>query len=112
MTDKITINFQAEDPIVDMDNKKQFSVRHLRNYEKNKNGGIEFSQMGGYTVLGDDSGELYVSKCNPTSDKFSRKEGLFQCLDKYIWRSSKCRFKLDKLHSVAANEFVALVKDA
>lgn len=66
---------------------KSFSIRHMRNYMLNENGGSVPSPNGGHTVMADPDGDIYVAKCNFKFDKFSRKLGLKEVIKKYIHRN-------------------------
>lgn len=63
---------------------ESFSIRHLRNYEQTPNGATVVSSKGGYTVLADKFGDLFVSKCHPKVDRFCRMAGLTCALERFI----------------------------
>lgn len=86
MSSKIKINFIFQDMPSPMHRTitKYGVVQHIRNYEKNANGGVVVSPNGGHTILCLEDLCMYVSKCNYRTDKFSRKEGLKQVFTKWL----------------------------
>jgi hypothetical protein len=90
-----------------------FEVRHLRNIEVAENGSTSPTDTGGYTVASDGLGNLYISKCHPKSDKFSRSRGLAVCMHKYVFRNLGIRkgsWTLRGFESTGINQFKAVVR--
>ena len=68
---------------------------------------MELDPFGGYTVLSEEgTGELFVAKCNPRTDKFNRHEGLNQALKAWMKRR-KCELMYMGVNSIEPNLFVA-----
>lgn len=102
MSSKIEVTFVSDlsTPV-----NKLFTVRHFRNYVKTDTGKTEASQYGGHTVLADLNGDLYVAKCNPVYDKFSRTSGLRVALKHFIERNYR-GYKMIGIKSTGINKFV------
>ena len=106
MSSKITVIFQHHSGMRD-EFTQTFHIRHLRNYRRNAHGGMELDSFGGYTVLSEDgTGELFVAKCNPRTDKFNRHEGLNHALKAWMKRR-KCEYMYMGVNSIEPNLFVA-----
>lgn len=113
MSSQIKVCFQHVDAEMD-EVEVTFNIRHLRNWRKNKNGGMEVDPFGGYTILSEvsENGKMFVAKCNPKTDKFNRKEGLFQALKSY----TRCNIHpkqdenavLFSVHNIEPNYFVVV----
>jgi hypothetical protein len=129
MSSKITVYFQhpeGDEP----EFKAIFSVRHLRNYKKNENGGLEIDQYGGYTVLSQHKdyvitedgpifnyscNDLIITKCNPRTDKFSRNIGLSEAIKCWMNKAFDGKYTTAydlrqnwTIRPVGVNEFVQL----
>lgn len=89
---------------------RKFTVRHFRNYMKTATGKMEPSPNGGHTVLATEQGELYVAKCNPVYDKFSRSVGLREVLNKYVERCYM-GFKVTSVKSTGLNSFSVSIEE-
>ena len=61
-----------------------FTIRHLRNMEKTPTGSMKPSATGGYTVLVDHTGDIFVSKCHPKLDRFCKRTGLMEAISKWL----------------------------
>lgn len=108
MSSKIEVSFldgYDMPPVV-----RKFAVRHFRNYIKTETGKVEPSPNGGYTVLATEQGELYVAKCNPVYDKFSRSAGLREVLNKYVERCYR-GFKVCRIESTSLNAFNVVIEE-
>lgn len=81
MSSKINVAFQLPDGRVE---NQAFSIRHLRNFTTGQDYRRVPNKNGGYTVLADSQGDLFISKCHPKSDEFSKKLGLFMALEKFV----------------------------
>lgn len=108
MSSKIEVTFLLHDaaPIV-----RKFTVRHFRNYMKTATGKVEPSPNGGYTVLATENGELYVAKCNPVYDKFSRTAGLNEVLNKYVQRCY-LGYEAASVKSTGINSFSVSIEES
>ena len=81
MSSKINVAFHLPDGRIE---NMAFSIRHLRNFTTGNNYRREPDKNGGYTVLADTNGDLFISKCHPVSDTFDKRKGLVMCLDRYV----------------------------
>jgi hypothetical protein len=108
MSSKIEVTFLDGDEMPPVTRK--FTVRHFRNYMKTGTGKVEPSPNGGYTVLATEQGELYVAKCNPVYDKFSRSAGLKEVLNKYVERCYR-GFKILRLENTTLNAFNVVIEE-
>jgi hypothetical protein len=99
MTTKVYVNFILPDNSGVIT--KKFAVQHLRNYEKNSNGGVIKSPNGGYTVLCDDEANMVVATCNFRTDRFSRKAGLKEAFSKYV-KYKMCEPNIKGVYAVVA----------
>lgn len=112
MSSKIIVTFQHNEARAN-EFIKVFHIRHLRNHRKNAHGGMELDPFGGYTILSEsDTGEMFVAKCNPRTDKFNRHDGLLQAIKSWMKRRHPdyCLFKISALEPnsfVATFDFVA-----
>jgi hypothetical protein len=122
MSSKITVYFQHPEAC-EPEFKAIFSVRHLRNYKKNENGGVEIDQYGGYTVLSQHKdyvliedlifyyscNDLIITKCNPRTDKFSRNIGLSEAIKCWLYKAFDGKYTTEcNIRPVGVNEFVQL----
>ena len=106
MSSKIIVTFAGPDTKVI--SHEAFSIRHLRNYEQTPTGATVPSTKGGYTILSDKTGGLYVSKCHPRSDRFCKRLGLAYALDRFINKNYP-QLAMVSMESLGSNRFEVLL---